>query len=68
LLLEKGFKVVSQAVAEEKVKLQSESEDGVLAKGKSSEDQYTAWCCWKESIRAGGEQSQRTEVHILRFK
>ncbi|MBU0568129.1 hypothetical protein KKC52_08800 [bacterium] len=69
LLLEKGFEVVSQVVAEEKVKLQSESEGGVLAKGKSNEDQYTAVVVGKSlSEQAVSRIRELKSTYILRFK
>lgn len=69
LLLERGFEVVSQAVAEEKIKLQSEAESALLAKGVSNSNEYDA----KVIEKSRSEQSlsrvrELKSAYILRFR
>lgn len=69
LLLERGFEVVSQAVAEEKVKLQSEAEGGVLAKSQSGQGQYAGGVIGKSrSEQALSTVRELKSTYILRFK
>jgi len=69
LLLERGFEIVSQAVAEEKVKLQSESEGGLLARGSASSGDYVAGAISKSrSEQALSKVRELKSTYIIRFK
>jgi len=69
LLLERGFEVLSEAVTLEKVKLQSESENGLAVKSKEVSGESAAAIIGKS--RSEKSLSRVTEVkssYILRFR
>lgn len=69
LLLERGFEIVSQAVAEEKIRLQSEAEGGVLAKGGTGVGQQATGVIGKtRSEQALSRVRQLKSTYILRFR
>lgn len=69
LLLERGFEIVSEAVAQEKVKLQSEADADIAAKSTTIHDEAAAAVIGKS--RSEQSLSKVTEVksaYILRFR
>jgi len=69
LLLERGFEVLSEAVTQDKVKLQSESETGIAAKSMKESGESAAAVIGKS--RSEQSLSRVTEIkssYILRFR
>jgi len=69
LLLERGFEIVSEAVAQEKVKLQSEADSGIAAKSATTHSETAAAVVGKS--RSEQSLSKVIEVkssYILRFR
>jgi hypothetical protein len=69
LLLERGFDVVSEAVAQEKVKLQSESNTGVAAKSSNMGSGFGAAIMEKsQSDQTLSKVTEMKSAYILRFQ